>query len=388
MKNLAILFFSILILSVQGQNTVQPVDQTNSNNGIFYSLPQSVIKVSVTVEKQSFYAGPLATYADEFLGIEGIPTSDEQSFSFKSVAFEEEVIPDPEHFYFVEFNADEMKGNRAFKMVLNESGLLTGYNQKRGALKQTQNKTVVIADNQAVDKGELFDFQEVTGMELVVDTIIRMITVDTNVVKEMSFNRQWMRRTSKEKAQEVAEKIQQIIKDRYYLSVGYQEVAYDPGTIEYMDEQLLKRQQEYEALFKGKTIVSEQTYHFEMIPKKAGAKDQKILFKFSTRSGIRSAGSSIGDPVYLVVQSDQTTKNIEGKAESMLSSNKARKGIYYRIPDYANVSLDYKEESMHTMRMVINQMGVVSFAPYSEEMGFELHPKTGSLKAVDLQFKD
>lgn len=388
MKNLAILFFSILILSVQGQNTVQPVDQTNSNNGIFYSLPQSVIKVSVTVEKQSFYAGPLATYADEFLGIEGIPTSDEQSFSFKSVTFEEEVIPDPEHFYFVEFNADEMKGNRAFKMVLNESGLLTGYNQKRGALKQTQNKTVVIADNQAVDKGELFDFQEVTGMELVVDTIIRMITVDTNVVKEMSFNRQWMRRTSKEKAQEVAEKIQQIIKDRYYLSVGYQEVAYDPGTIEYMDEQLLKRQQEYEALFKGKTIVSEQTYHFEMIPKKAGAKDQKILFKFSTRSGIRSAGSSIGDPVYLVVQSDQTTKNIEGKAEAMLSSNKARKGIYYRIPDYANVSLDYKEESLHTMRMVINQMGVVSFAPYSEEMGFELHPKTGSLKAVDLQFKD
>ena len=70
------------------------------------------------------------------------------------------------------------------------------------------------------------------------------------------------------------------------------------------------------------------------------------------------------------------------------NSSQKRKGIYYRIPGSATVSLISDDESLHSRRLSINQLGVVSFAPYSRNMGFELHPESGALKKIDYLFED
>ncbi|MDZ7777032.1 MAG: DUF4831 family protein [Bacteroidales bacterium] len=74
-------------------------------------------------------------------------------------------------------------------------------------------------------------------------------------------------------------------------------MAYDKGAIQFMDERLKERQQEYEALFTGKTVTEKQQYHFEYIPEKTKKTESAVLFKFSEQSGIRDAGSTIGTPV-------------------------------------------------------------------------------------------
>jgi len=370
------------------QSTVMPANQSVSNDGIFYSLPQTVLKIGVEVEKQSFYAGPLADYADDYLGLEDVRTSDEQHYRITAVTFATETIPDPDQFYFIEFSPDEMKDKHRFSFALSEAGMLTGFNKETFGKREEVKATTVMAGDRSTDKEKLFDYQVVKGVQQVIDTVIRQITVDTTTIQELQTSRQWVRKTRKEKAQEVVERLQQIMQDRYYLSIGYQEVAYDKGAIQFMDERLKERQQEYEALFTGKTVTEKQQYHFEYIPEKTKKAESAVLFKFSERSGIRDAGSTIGTPVNIRIENDEVTGNIEKKARALLQSNKKRRGIYYRVPGYAAVSLTMDDDVFYRQRFRINQLGVVSFAPYSRKMGFDLHPESGALRQVDYLFED
>lgn len=389
MRNL-LLFILLTAITLPGfaQCTVMPASQSLSDNGIFYSLPQTVLKVTVEVEKMSFYAGPLADYADDYLGIDEVQTTDEQVYRITSVAFTEEMIPDPEHFYFIEFSPDDMKDKHHFSIALDEAGMLTGFNKEAFGKKQEVTSTMVMAGDGGVDKAELFDFQAVTGVEQVIDTVIRQITLDTTTVKEFQTSRQWIKKTRKEKAQGVVERMQQIMQDRYYLSIGYQEVAYDKGAIQYMDERLKERLEEYEALFTGKQVTEMQQYQFEYIPEKSKKTETAVLFKFSERSGVRDAGSSIGRPVNIRIEDDKSTEQIESKARSLIQSSKKKRGLYYRVPGYAKVLLTADDEVLHHQRFRINQLGVVSFAPHSRKMGFRLHPGSGSLKQMELLFED
>lgn len=378
------------IITACAQVNVLPAEQSLSTNGIFYSLPQTVIKVNVKVEKELFYAGPLASYADEYLGLENISTSDEATYRITEINIDQEILPDPNQFFFIEFQTDEMKDRHSFQIALDERGLLTGFNKQGPEDGKARKETVVFWGTQKQGKEVLFDYQDITGMRQVVDTVIRQITVDTSVVEEFQISRNWVKKTREEKARQAAERMEKIMQDRYYLSIGYQEVPYEKGTIAYMDKKLEERQKEYEALFTGKKVVSEHAYQFEFIAEKPD-KDKEIketLFRFSPSSGIRDAKSSIGEPVDISIISDQITNQIESKARQLIQTSKNRKGIYYRIPGYGMVALHAEDEVLYAERMRINQLGVVSFAPYSRQMGFSIDPLSGALKRIELDYRD
>ncbi|HKK09359.1 MAG TPA: DUF4831 family protein [Bacteroidales bacterium] len=384
----SLLGFVFLTIASQAQVTVTPANKSLSTNGVFYSLPKTVVNVEVTIEKESFYAGPLASYADEYLGLENVSTSDNNTFRITEIKVGKDEIPDADQFYFIEFTPDDMKDKHQFSMMLSENGLLTGFNHQVSVSDKGKDKTVVSLGNEKEDRNKLFNYQDITGMQQVIDTVIRTITVDTATIEEFQISKNWVRKTREEKARQAAERIQKILQDRYYLSIGYQEVAYEEGTIEYMDNRLKERQNEYEALFTGKTITSKQSYQFEFIPEKSEKTAREVLLRFSPNSGVRDAKSTIGEPVYITVRDDMVTGTIESKARQLLQTSKAKKGIFYRVPGYAVVSVDADGESLFSRRMRINQLGIVSFAPISRKMGFELHPSSGSIKKVDLEFQD
>lgn len=384
----SLLGFILIAIALQAQVRVTPANKSLSTNGIFYSLPKTVVNVEVTIEKESFYAGPLASYADEYLGLGSVGTSDNNTYRITEIKVSKEEIPDSDQFYFIEFTPDDMKEKHQFGMMLSENGLLTGFNHQVSVSDKGKNKTVVSFGDEKEDRNKLFDYQDISGMQQVIDTVIRTITVDTATIEEFQVSKNWVRKTREEKARQAAERIQKILQDRYYLSIGYQEVAYEKGTIEYMDNRLKERQNEYEALFTGKTITSKQSYQFEFIPEKTEESAQEVLFRFSPKSGVRDAKSTIGGPVYITVLDDKVTAAIESKANQLLQASKVKKGVYYRVPGYAVVSIDADGESLFSQRMRINQLGIVSFAPISRKMGFELHPSSGSIKKVDLEFQD
>ena len=71
----------------------------------------------------------------------------------------------------------------------------------------------------------------------IIDTMIRRVSIDTLVIEEKIFKRSMIEFTDQEKAQEAADKIRQIEKDKYNLLVGYQETAYSREAMEFMYEQ-------------------------------------------------------------------------------------------------------------------------------------------------------
>jgi len=388
-KSISVLISMFLLLSVWGQNTVRPVKKTSSTTGVYYSLPQTIIQVDLKVKKETFYAGPLASYADDFLGKDDVKTDDVTTYSIEEISLSTSAQPDPDQFFFVEFNPEGFKENRRFIMSLNEAGLLKGVNSATEEKSKKDVEKFFQLGEASSDKKDLFDYQAIQASQQVKDTTIRMITVDTTVKRDITINTRWVNKSKEEIAKQVAQRIQKIYQDRYYLSIGYQETAYDEGAIKYMDKNLLERQQEYIALFTGKTITSYKEYQFDWIP---GADtqdiDQTTICKFSVHSGVRPANSSIGLPLTLQAESEQTTKQINNHAMQMRNSSKPRKGVHYRIPDFARVSLFFDGEEMIHQRMRINQFGVVSYAPWSDEINFQIHPESGALKNIELFYRD
>ncbi|MDZ7777033.1 MAG: hypothetical protein U5L09_16170 [Bacteroidales bacterium] len=95
--------------------------------------------------------------------------------------------------------------------------MLTGFNKESFGKREEVKTTTVMAGDRSTDKEKLFDYQAVKGVQQVIDTVIRQITVDTTTIQEFQTNRQWVKKTRKEKAQGVVERLQQIMQDRYYL---------------------------------------------------------------------------------------------------------------------------------------------------------------------------
>ncbi|MCF8231458.1 MAG: DUF4831 family protein [Bacteroidales bacterium] len=390
MKKLLGVVASLLFLSVAlGQNSVQPVNKSLSSNGIYYSLPQTVVHVKLKVKKETFYAGPLADYADDFLGKDDVQTNDKTTYSIAEISLSTSTQPDPKQFFFVEFTPEELKENRHLIMALDEAGMLKGFNTYPPKGNKEQKKSFVTSNATDTDKSGLFHYQAVDPRKEIKDTIIRMITVDTSIKKDIQIKTHYQNKTKEEMAREAAHRIQKIHQDRYYLAIGYQETAYEEGTIKYMDKQLEKRQEEYRALFTGKTVTSFEEYSYDWIPESSSQnKSQTTLCKFSIHSGIRQPNSSIGRPLILQAENEQTTKDIETHATKIMNTNKEKKGIHYRVPDFAQVSVKYDDEKMVSRHMRINQFGIVSFAPWTEEMKFKLHPESGALKYIDLFYRD
>jgi|LZCG01.1.fsa_nt_gb hypothetical protein len=387
MKRIIVFIFSLLtaLLTVNGQVTVKPAGtENNHQNGIYYALPRTVLTIDVELEKAAFYAGPLANYADDFLGKNDVKTIDEETYRITRISVSTTLEPDPEQFYFVDFNGENLKEKEIFKMQLGQMGMLTGFNIRDSLLSHPVKEMELI--NQEPEKKPSFDYQAISHTKVVEDTLIRQVFRDTALVKEKILNQLLVPKTNKEKAREAAEMIQKIIQDRYYLSIGYQETAYDEGTMRYMDKSLRERKNEYLALFLGKTITSFSHYQFRFIPEDV-TDNKKILFKFSTHSGIRSAESTIGKPVVIVLYNAGTTKAIEPEVTQMNNSAK-KKGIYYRIPAYAEVAIEYDGEKVLSDRMRINQFGVATYGPYARKMKFGLDEQTGGLHYIEVEIGD
>ncbi|MEA3505807.1 MAG: DUF4831 family protein [Bacteroidota bacterium] len=383
---LIILFLGVTI--AEAQNTVTPVEATSSSDGIYYSLPQAVLKVHVKVKRTDYYAGPLASYADEYLGKFDVSESDYSEYSVVEISMDDYAIPDPEQYYYVQFKAEGSKDSRALLMSLNSAGILSSINNQPVAINPEKGKTVAVNTQTDINKDDLFDFVAISPQRKIIDTSIRIITVDTSHVEEISYSARFEKKTLEEMAKEVAGKIEKILHDRYYISIGYQEVAYPAGTMKYMDGQLKKRQEAYTDLFLGKKVTGYEEYTFTVIPKKSEEIFSETICKFSKHSGVRSAASSLGKAINVVVTSLETTKKMAWHAESVMKAPKERKGIYYRIPEYANINVVFDNKEAFSDTRIIPQYGVVSFVPYANDMEFEIHPKTGALKKVGLKHID
>jgi hypothetical protein len=360
------------------KNTVQ-----ENKEGIYYSLPRTVIKVNVTVDRIENYKGPYAEYALKYRGLKNVVESNSVEFKITGIKVITSAEPDPDQYYFVEMGDKLSKGDKAGLFSLSESGLILGtisfttdtIREPRSARQEEQ---PMVSEKDVFP--EIFKYSaDVTFLEKV-DTIIRKVNIDTMTMERQYLKRTMIEKTPEQKAKEAADFITKIKDTRFNLISGYQEVNYNKETLEYMDSQLKILEKEYLKLFTGISIHKTLNFSFVYTPNSNQVNTEVPVFKYSKTKGVMELDESGGKIVTVKVQRSGTTGALAAFLKKSIEEKKAH-GFYYRIPEQARVTVKVDENLQDETQCLVSQLGVVTYLP-ANKWKVRFYQETGGIKGM------
>jgi len=382
LRSLILGFLTISSLVVFAQVTVYHVDESlnvKDKNGVFYALPQTLIKVEISVIKTEHYAGPYSEFAGKYLDLEDVATNDYDEYAIIDVKLTNLAEPDPDQYYFAEFDEKTLKEDEAILFSLSEAGLASGIN---GTVSKKDIKESMTAriDTEDAYSG-MFLYQAETNLYEKTDTSIRKVVVDTVTVEKMYFEKKWVEKSTEQKAVEAANMVSKLRENRFNLITGYHEIAYEAGTMSYMDQELQRMESEYLSLFTGIKIQKTLNYSFIVIPELTEDNTPIPVFVFSERSGIKDIGSAGGEKIYLDIETLMDNQQLSALTANRSQADKSNQGFYYRLPVSTKVSIEVGDDIKVEEVYQIAQFGTVTFLPATVST-VQFHPKTGGVKNI------
>jgi len=361
MRKIAILLF-ILCLQITGFSQFTVTKVTNSVNtaqtGMFYSLPQTVIKIDLTLERIDRKPGPLADFAGDFLGTTNVIESNNSFYNLLDADISTLAEPDADQVYYLQFPSQKSKDGTSTNLTLSRIGTLLSFNATNREMESVSSEMNVNQSNYYFRDAEDFRYFADYNRKKVVDTIVRKITIDTVTIDRFLFRTSWASLSESDKANQAAMKIQSIREQRFNLLTGYQEVNYS-GSIEYMDHQLKRMEDEYLQLFLGKETRSVETVTVYVLVKQGDT--SKVVF---------DAGNGQSVQMDLIPHG-----NTSAFPEKPLQK---QNHLYYRIPELTTVNITYNKKVFKSVVIPVSQFGKLAMAPLD---GTQLYfnPSTGEL---------
>lgn len=382
MKQLFIPLLLLLTFQLSSQISVKQIttaSNINDKQGLVYSLPYNLIRVEFEVLKTENITGPYAEYAAKYLDLQDVVTSDNNEYKITGARLGLVAIPDPNQIYFAEITDKQTKEGKDVILSLSESGLISGYN--RNFDKTTQVPGSSLTTKNLTSREELFNYFAETNLYEMFDTIIKKVVVDTVIVEKVYLDHKWVEKSDENKALEAANKISRIREARYNLLTGYQEIAYQEGTIKYMDEQLATMEKEYLSLFTGISITKTLSYSFTIDPKTESESDQIPVCVFSENGGIKDLNAAGGERIYVKLEKMGDFSALKPVFDAKNTSGGGEHGFYYRVPGKVKADLSINRDLQITQLLPISQFGVISYLPPSVT-SIQFHEKTGALKEM------
>lgn len=353
---LLIITLLIGVNSLYSQIVSYPVTKivTGKNpEGFVYVLPKHLVKVDVYVTKSEKFKGRYSDFATKLLGITDPITKDVVSYDISHVEISTLTSPDTSQVYFAEIPS-KMDDDHHIMIHLTEEGFISGFS--------TIQKEEVTKKKGVRDGAPFSDLLKPVLIEKV-DTIIRRVSIDTSVFVEKVPRRSISEKSTEQQAKEIADQIYKIEDSKYKLITGYQEVNYTGESIELMLNKLNALEHDYLAHFKGSVITTENLYTFYYTPEASIANATNTLFRFSSAEGITTTGNQSGDPVSISVNSLKTYAAAGSFEKGRVVTHKKDKGIYYRIPELAGISVNLGGRTLASEKLRINQLGTLTFLP-------------------------
>ncbi len=379
---IAIIVQLVLIQSF-AQVKVYRVGSTNALNtkdGLFYSLPRTLLKVDVIAELKEEIPGPLHDYAETYLGLGDVIHSKSSKYEIKEIRVSTFAQPDPEQSFFIHIDK-KSKEDKSLSLSLTESGIIKGVNLTAN-VGQINYENVDVNINTNKEKS-LFNYFADHNFYQHIDTIVRRISVDTVSYERFFYNTSWLEKNLDQKAREFSEHIAKIRENRFLLLTGYQEVNYGTS-MAYMDGELKKMEAEYLALFTGQNRKELLIKSFIYIPQKSTTGNQ-VVFKFSESEGFLEANSSRGISMQIKITPQQNSYAIDRFLQASATVEESDlSGYFYRIPEQTDIQLIYNGKVMHETHKLINQFGTVVQSPASKsEIVFDT--ETGMIKNIKVR---
>lgn len=378
-----VFFTALLLLSVneiKAQINVSKVSAsgiTAESDGLFYALPQTVIQVDFIVNKIQKIKGPFAEYADQMLGLSQVTTVSSTEFELKDIRLTSYNEPDPSEYYFIQL-PEKQKDRKAIELFLSDDGVISGVGTPDQVNSAKRQRSIDLSTARI----DIPEFANPSVFERM-DTVVKRISLDSTIIEQKFFRKTSAAKSAEQKAREASEFILKLDESMFNLINGYQEVNYEKGTMEFMYNQMNSMKQDYLELFKGVTSTSQETFTFYYVVDKNNP--METLCRFSISKGILPKNSTFGDFVQIQATSLNKTNALKWEIEKLNSVQRIAHGLYYRIPDKADIVVRVGGQVKLETQFVINQFGVVTFLPASSLRNISIDNNTGTLRHVVLE---
>jgi hypothetical protein len=132
-RTYGLLYFAILLMAATSCSKSISVKHVESgapmpeNDGLYYSLPKTVITVEADISKTYKIKGPYSDFANKFLGLVNMIKENSVTYGLDDIKINSYSIPDPDEYYFVEIPKGCHHKNSVL-LQLSESGVISSIN--------------------------------------------------------------------------------------------------------------------------------------------------------------------------------------------------------------------------------------------------------------------
>ncbi len=357
------MFFAVSIVSAQKEDRKKAASGTLTGpvEGVVYSLPQTGIRVHVKATRERSVPGPFSSYAQKMLGIDNVPQADADRWNMDEMQMEVFSEPDPEQVY-------KALGKAAQMVSLTESGILAGINTNMNVDKSILQTSSFLMKN--LDQQTKFTDLSIWSYYSPADS--------TKKFKMVSKNQE-------QKAAEAAETIFNLRNSRFALLTNADDEPLPDGkSFEIMTEELGRMEDNYMALFIGKSDKQTYEFSFDFVPTQKTAKGE-VFFRFSEDRGVLPKTDLSGRPIVIDVVKSESLYTKQSALSTSDNPFAGKSGLYYRMPGMAEIRIMDGSNQLATSRTAIAQFGTT--APIPEDIldgnfKLEFFPNTGAVKSI------
>jgi len=330
---------------------------------IIYSLPKTVLRVDIEIEKETYIPGPYRQYAKRLLGLENVIQEYSFQYRINSVDLNSYNESDPDLF----FSVNVIKGSlmwdkylsltdRGFVLLPGESGF-----------------SPIKAEKMSVDNSST-SFQQLpikTNLTEITDTLFKTIVSDTMLIRLPVVTTAQQVKTLEQKAIEAAKALFLIRENRFYTITNIDGDYPDGKAMEIMVKEMDKMEKAYLDLFAGRVVKQKYTQSFIHSPESSEEFQSVSLCSFSARNGLSDKAGSYDLKLELSPLNGLPEMPSSAVASETPETNINK--LIYRIPDIATVRVKLMDEVLYENRIGIYQFGSlfdipVTSAPLSNRL--------------------
>jgi len=307
---------------------------TISNPAFFYTLPKTAFKVDIVVTKTSHIKGIYADYAEKLLGVTNYCKENSVSFHVKSFMVTPFTVPDEALQFVVEVSAMQMKNN--FISTLYEKNATSPFHVS-STLEKAHTDILPDFFKNYADVILQQTYETYTETKII-DGVVTQVPVTQTKITTKSLLQQ---------AQDAADYIEKIRKNRYDILSFSQEVTLTKDALEYLVNQLNELEKKYLELFTGITVLEDIRETVMIYPKNGTA--LLPLCSVTPNTGFSQSMSPTAAYNYYIQCVPDTPLNLQVnfREANTLAKQKQKNGYRIRkaIPTFVSlVNLEQKEK--------------------------------------------
>ena len=358
---------SILTAGAAAQNINRlEKGQTPPDGVVIYSLPTTVIRLSVEAVCETYTPGPYSQWAKKYLGID-VPQEAGSTYTLSRISMTPYIEADRSCSYIV--NLDGLLGDAspASFFEFSSQGLLVLSDENKGRSDAWRFPSIA-PGQEDLGSGAT---SNLTSTET---TLYRTVRNESGGYDRVAVRQsQVVEKSPEKKAAEAASMILSLRQSRIDIITGNTDATFSGDALRAAIDEISRLEEEYMSLFTGTRVTSTQTKSFDVVPEAGKEEELTIAFRISDTQGLLPSDNVSGRPIVMETvpedNEDFYTEQVidEAKASRARAKYEAatRGDIYYRVPGICTVRVIDGQDLILESRVPVYQKG--------QELSFPVH---------------